>query len=136
MSAASVSNGCVLDAWAVISVARRQAGAETVRQAIERGGAVMSWITLGEVFYLLARIVGNDRAQAVVDSALLDARVERPNGRLVLDAARLKASFKMSYADCFAVATAQHHRLALLTADPEIIDGGADVDVVDLRDKP
>jgi predicted nucleic acid-binding protein len=129
-------SGCVLDAWAVISVARRQAGAETVRHAIEEGGAVMSWINLGEVFYILARLMGADRAQSVVDNALLDARVERPNGRLVMAAARLKATFAMSYADCFAVATAQHHGLVLLTADREIVESGVAVEVVDLRDKP
>lgn len=125
----------VLDAYAVIAVARRQAGAETVREAIEAGGAIISWINLGEVYHVLARAVGDERAQEVVDRTIIDARAELPNGRVVLDAAQIKAHrAPISYADAFCVATARRHAAPVLTGDPEILALSDLVDVVDLRD--
>ena len=38
---------------------------------------------------------------------------------LVLSAAKLKAEFPVSYADCFAVATALRYQAAVVTGDPE-----------------
>ena len=127
---------CALDAWAIITVARRQTGAETVRDAIDGGGAVVSWINLGEVFYVLARDLGDDRAQKIVDAACLDARAEVPSGRSVLDAARLRTRGGLSFADCFAVTTAQRHAVPLLTGDPEIVALAGELQVIDLRERP
>jgi PIN domain nuclease of toxin-antitoxin system len=124
-----------LDSWAVVSVAKRQAGAETVREAIESGTAVISWINLGEIYYILARQLDPDRAQAVVDATLLDARAEVPNGRTVMQAARIKANGGLSYADAFCVVTAQRHGVPVLTGDPELLLRD-DIDVVDLRGMP
>lgn len=125
-----------LDSWAVIAVAKRQAGAETVRQAIETGTAVMSWINLGEVYYILARDLDHERAQAVVDATLLDARAEVPNGHTVMEAARIKAGGGLSYADAFCVVTARRHGVPVLTGDPELLRARDDVEVVDLRGMP
>jgi predicted nucleic acid-binding protein len=50
-----------------------------------------------------------------------------------MDAARLKAGGGISYADCFAIATAQRYQAPLFTGDPEIIDWAGDVEVIDLR---
>lgn len=40
----------------------------------------------------------------------------------MIEAARLKARAAISLGDCFAVATAAAHGLALLTGDPEILN--------------
>ena len=50
----------------------------------------------------------------------------------VLQAASIKASHRVSYADAFAVATALAHSTTLLTGDPEILDAGAGWSVEDL----
>jgi ribonuclease VapC len=42
--------------------------------------------------------------------------------KLVLEAARLKARFPISYADAFAVATARAEGGPVLTGDPEIVN--------------
>jgi predicted nucleic acid-binding protein len=44
-----------------------------------------------------------------------------PGTGRMLEAARLKAAMPMALGDCFAVATAAAHGLALLTGDPEIL---------------
>jgi hypothetical protein len=40
---------------------------------------------------------------------------------LVLEAARIKASYRLSYADAFAVATSRAENAYVLTDDPEIL---------------
>jgi ribonuclease VapC len=37
----------------------------------------------------------------------------------IIAAARIKAAHPLSFADCFAVITAQHHKAAIVTGDPE-----------------
>jgi len=123
----------VLDSYALIALVQGEAGAITVRDAVEQGDALVSWINLGEVYYVLARRVGNDLAHQIVLDAQEDCRVEAPDGRLVLDATRIKSGGRIAYADCFAVATARRDGLPLLTGDPEILALSKDVEVVDLR---
>ncbi len=123
----------VLDSYALIALVQRQAGAETVRTAVEAGDARMSWINLGEVFYILSRRIGLQRARRIVDDAQVEVRIEAPDGALTLAAATLKARGRIAYADCFAVALAQRENLPVLTGDPEILALRDKVAVVDLR---
>lgn len=44
-----------------------------------------------------------------------------PNRETVLNAARIKAKYPLSYADAFAAATAVQHKAPLWTGDPELI---------------
>lgn len=126
----------MLDAWALLAVALGQRGSETTRRTIEAGGTVISWINLGEVYYVLARRLGRERAQVVIDAALADVRAELPDEQLVLAAAGLKARGGVSYSDCFAVATAQRYGAPLLTGDPELVALSGAVQIVDLREAP
>jgi predicted nucleic acid-binding protein len=124
--------GC-LDAWAAVAWAKDDPGAREVDRCI-RDGATMSWINIGEVDYILRREQGDDYADRF--SADLERIVvaETPTPERVRVAARLKARYRMSYADCFAVATALAVGLPLLTGDPEIVNAGVPgLRVVDLR---
>jgi predicted nucleic acid-binding protein len=60
-------------------------------------------------------------------------RAEAPDSELVIAAARIKAGGGISYADCFAIATARRFEAPLLTGDPEIVRHARGVEVVDLR---
>jgi len=93
----------------------------------------MSWINLGEVYYEMIRREGLSAADQDLKWILADVRAEEPDRALVLDAARRKARGGISYADCFALATARRHEAPLLTGDPEIVAVGDDVEVIDLR---
>jgi ribonuclease VapC len=42
-----------------------------------------------------------------------------PDRELIWKAAEIKAEYAISYADCFAVATAIRHNATILTGDPE-----------------
>jgi len=107
--------------------------APRVREAVEQG-AVMSWINLGEVYYLTMRRRGEALARRAVETLQRRIDVEEPDVALVMAAAEIKARGRMSYADAFCVATARRHRAAVYTGDPEIVAlDGDDLDVVDLR---
>lgn len=123
-----------LDSWAIL---RWLEGEEPAAGRVERSletGPVMSWINLGEVFYVVHRAAGADRARAVVGDLRHRLSLDLPTETRVLEAAAIKARHALAYADAFAVATALSHRASLLTGDPEILDDGDPTwPVVDLR---
>ena len=123
----------VLDAWAVLALLRGEPAGARVEQAVATGRGVASWINLGEVFYKEVRKVGEMRARGALSQVLANIRSEEPDRDLVLAAASIKVAGGLSYADCFALATAARHRAPLLTGDPEIIANAGEVEVVDLR---
>lgn len=116
----------VLDSWAIM---RLLDGAEPtatrVQDAIDGGTAVMNWINLGEVYYVLARRHGAEAALATVRDIENVVATVTPDPTLVLDAARIKAGHAMYYADAFAAATAAREHAPLWTGDPELLVAGA-----------
>jgi PIN domain nuclease of toxin-antitoxin system len=123
----------VLDAWAVLALLRDEPGADEVDRAVGSGAATMCWINLGEVFYIEARLAGETAAAAVVEAVGKKVNVVNADRELVLEAARVKASHPLSYADAFAVALAERLRVPLLTGDPEILELDRDAQVIDPR---
>jgi predicted nucleic acid-binding protein len=94
----------------------------------------MSWINLGEVFYVVHRATTADRARAVIGELRHRLHLDLPTEARVLGAASIKAKHALAYADAFAIATAIAHDASLLTGDPEILDDGDPTwQVVDLR---
>jgi predicted nucleic acid-binding protein len=94
---------------------------------------VISWINLGEVFYIEARVAGEAAAAAAVERVRDNVRAEDVDAELVLGAARVKARHALSYADAFAVALAERFRLPLMTGDPEIAALDRELSVIDPR---
>ncbi len=122
-----------LDSWAIL---RWLAGEEPAHRRVAEVLAdhpVMSWINVGEVRYVLWRSVGQDRADEIVEALRAGLTLDAATPERTLAAAAIKAHHPMAYADAFALATAAAHGAPLLTGDPEIIDAGVDVEVVDLR---
>ncbi len=104
-----------------------------VQEAIAAGGGVVSWVNLGEVYYVSIRRRGAADAELALRLVLASVRAEDTIPQVTREAARLKALGGLSYADCFAIATARRHQAPLLTGDPEIIDSASGVEVIDLR---
>lgn len=117
----------------MLALLHGEPAAQRVRAALAGGGAGASWINLGEAYYIAARQRGHGRAATAVEALARDLRVEEPDAALVLAAARVKANHALSYADAFAVATAERHRAPLLTGDPEIVALERGLTVIDLR---
>lgn len=124
----------VLDSWAVLRYLEDEgAAAEEVARLLADDRPLISWINLGEVHYVLRRLVGEDAAiQTVRDlREVMEARL--PDERVILDAARIKADQPMSYADAFAAALAVAQEAELWTGDPELLVDGAPWRWRDLR---
>lgn len=111
-----------LDAWAVIAWLQGTPGAaDTVDRALRGGEAVMSWINLGEVSYIVRRGQGEERTASLVAALRLRCTMDAVTPERVLAAAGIRSSMRMSYADAFAVATARAYGVRLATGDPEIL---------------
>lgn len=117
----------VLDAWAVLALLREEEpAASRVRDILneaEQGQheLFMSLINLGEVFYRIGQMRGEEAARETIEELKsLPITLLPADEEAVFSAARLKIAHRLSYADAFAVATALATDATLLTGDPEI----------------
>src|SRR5436190_1119905 len=116
----------VLDSWAVLRFLEDSGtAASDVANLLTRERPVMSWINLGEVFYILRRHAGEDAASSTVRDLRDVVAAELPDDQRVLQAGRIKSDFPLAYADAFAAATAQAHDAELWTGDPELLIASA-----------
>lgn len=124
----------VLDSWAVLRYLEdADPAAAEVAGLLDGERPIMSWINLGEVFYVVRRLHSDAEAAGTVRDLrdVLDA--ELPTAGRVLAAARIKADHPLAYADAFAAATAVAHEAELWTGDPELLVDGAGWRWRDLR---
>ncbi len=126
----------VLDTWALLALLNDEPAAAVVEQAWLREQPIMCSVNLGEALYVLIRAHGEDAGNRAVSRARAELKVLDPSWSLVAGAARIKVGGGLSYADCFALATARRHDAPLWTGDPELLALAAPDEVVDLRSSP
>jgi predicted nucleic acid-binding protein len=113
----------VLDANAILDYVQDGPGAATVervlREAFRHDAVLMiSVINLGEVFYLLWRNKGEEKARQMVDDlTLLPLQMISVDLPQALKAGELKALHKIPYVDGIAGALAVAHNATLVTSD-------------------
>lgn len=116
----------ILDAHALLTFFEKEPGYEKVQaafmNAVEKdSNLLMTSVNYGEVYYIVLRECGQQKAE----------EIERIIRRLPIDvvdvdiatakeAARFKAKYKISYADCFAAALAKLKKGELLTGSQEL----------------
>ncbi len=117
----------VLDSWALIALFNEEAEAEDVEKLLHAATAgrhtlLMHVINWGEIYYATMRRGGESAAKSIAaDIAQMPINiVESASFDLVRQAAILKATKKLSYADCFAAALAKVRRCELVTGDREL----------------
>ena len=93
----------------------------------------MSWINLGEVFYIVRSRAGEAEALTAVRDLSDVVTAEVPTTAQVLSAARIKADYPMAYADAFAASIAVARNCALWAGDPELLRDGTPWAWYDLR---
>ena len=115
--------GKVLDAFALLAYLEGESGHSRVKELLASSGAdlFINAVNVGEVFYIVARKRGPCEADYFLNVILPSLPVTVINNSFedVIAAARLKASYALSFADCFAAATAVRERAALVTGDRE-----------------
>ena len=118
----------VLDAWALLALIFKEEPAATVVKKIFnpietfRPSITISWINIGEIYYLVARKKSiSDADEIIYQIKQLPISLHHPTKSDILEAAALKSMYKLSYADAFAVALSQKIDGVIYTGDPEII---------------
>ena len=120
-----MSDAKVLDSWALLCYLEQESGFEKIIQVFEEAvndsqPLLMTVINWGEVYYQVVRRYGEDRAREIErligSFPIILVDIDR---NLTREAALMKATKKMAYADCFAAALAKQRKAELYTGDPE-----------------
>ena len=126
----------IFDSHALLKFFQKEKGHEKVTHLLEeirKTGApkYINAINLGEIIYSTKREFGDQKKLEVL------ANIERLNftvlpvpNNLIFQAAEYKAEYALSYADCFALASAAEYKATLVTGDPEFKKVEHLVDVV------
>ncbi|MFO8050009.1 MAG: type II toxin-antitoxin system VapC family toxin [Desulfosudaceae bacterium] len=116
----------LLDSYALLAYLNKEAGFEKVlsilKKAEQSGPPVlMNDVNIGEMYYILSRKRGPEKADIFLDTILpgLPITIISNGTDDVIDAARIKAEYPLSFADCFAAATARREDAVVVTGDPE-----------------
>ena len=115
----------VLDAYSLIAYLEGEDGKdrmiEIFKVARDSGRPLLlCLVNWGEVYYIALREAGRERADQVAHIlSTLPIQLVPVEIELAKKAAELKASKKMSYADCFAAALAKLRKAELVTGDRE-----------------
>jgi predicted nucleic acid-binding protein len=122
----------VLDAWAVMAwlegetPARKRVSALFAAASEQRVALSISMINVGEIFYSIAKRRSAPAAEEfLAELATFPVAIVTPGRKQILEAARLKARFPISYADAFAMQAAIEVEAPLVTGDHEIRDVSA-----------
>lgn len=122
-----------LDSWAVLRwLEGTEPAASRVEEALDRQ-PVMSWMNLGEVYYVVYRAAGEPRADEVARDLQARVALDTTSPGRIIEAATIKALHPMAFGDAFAIATTLAHDAVLFTGDPEIVDRERLCAVEDLR---
>jgi predicted nucleic acid-binding protein len=115
----------LFDSHALLKLFQKEKGHEKVARILVQAKRLgtpkyMSAINLGEIIYATKRAFGDQKKiEVLAHVERLGIRILPVPNDLVFRAAEYKASFSMSFADCFALASAVEHRAVLVTGDPE-----------------
>jgi predicted nucleic acid-binding protein len=113
----------VLDSFALLVLLEDQPGAEQVSDIISDFSTVkyMNVINLGEVLYIVERRRSKEAAIDVLQTIQAEDNIKLVEITLdrAVQAAKIKAFGRLSYADCFATALAKEVNGIVVTGDPE-----------------
>ena len=126
----------VLDSWALLCYLEQEPGYEKIIELFEKAvesskPLLMCIVNWGEVYYQVARRFGEQKAQEIERLIqTLPITLVEANKELTREAAHIKATKRMAYADCFAIALARLKKAELYTGNPEFRAVEKDVKVV------
>jgi len=118
-----VKRKSLIDSYALLAYLKQENNYRKVENLLssKETQPLMNDINIGETFYILARERGLEKAEYFINAILPNLPINKiGNGFAeVMEAARLKAQYPISYADCFAVATALREKAVIITGDPD-----------------
>ena len=110
----------------MLAYLNQEDGFEKVRNVLANAqesslSVLMNELNVGETYYILYRNRGHEQAEYFLDTVLAGLPISMISNdfNAVISASKIKARHAISFADCFAVATAQRENAVILTGDPE-----------------
>jgi len=115
----------ILDSYALMIFLEKEPGFEKIESLFidatqKDNNLLMATVNYGEVYYIVLRECGQEKLneiEKIIDTLPID--VIDVDKNIVKQAARFKASKKISYADCFAAALAKINNGEVITGDEE-----------------
>ena len=125
----------VVDSWALMALFMDEPAAQQVEEILLRAEAgkdklLLCIVNWGEIYYSVMRSVSREAAEqkaAELAAMPIELVPVTDDMELIRQAAAYKATRKMSYADCFAAATAKLRNCELVTGDAEFKEVEGDV---------
>ncbi len=116
----------LLDSFALLAFLNKETGFQRVRDRLSEAQKseetmLMNDINVGEVYYILFRKRGREEADYFLETILAALPITTVSNTFddVIEAAKIKAEYSLSFADCFAVALAKKKDATVMTGDPE-----------------
>jgi len=115
----------LFDSHALLAFFQKEKGTDTVARILEKAlrqrmDRLICVINLGEILYVTKRHFGETKKLEVLSRVYqLGFKILPVPNSLVFRAAEIKAEYPISYADCFALASALEHSAILVTGDPD-----------------
>ncbi len=127
----------VLDSWALMAFLHDEPAAAEVEKLLlkaadEKYKLLLCVVNWGEIYYSVARAEGEAVAEqkaAELATLAIELVPVDQDLKLVREAAKLKATKQMAYADCFAAALAKTRNAELVTGDPEFKEVEGDLKI-------
>ncbi len=118
----------VFDSYALIAFFTKEKSWELIQKLLIKmsNDEITGWITtvnVGEIYYMISRKNSAKQADLAIDALLnFPLNIIEADLKLALQAAKLKAAFRLSYADAFAAALTIAKKAVLLTCDQEFLN--------------
>lgn len=115
----------VFDSYAMLVLFQREKGHEEITQLLSDIAAnnkegFICVINLGEIYYIAHRKQGVNKADLAIRAIMhFNLHIVDADYALTMEAARIKARHKLSYADAFAAALTIKKKATLITGDKE-----------------
>lgn len=115
----------LFDSHALLAFFQKEEGAEVVAEILKKAisqdqDRLICIMNLGEILYLTKRRFGDEKKiQVLAKIHQMEIQTLSVSDSLVFQAAEIKASYPLSYADCFALSCAVNESAILVTGDPE-----------------
>ena len=113
----------LLDSFALLAYLKKENNWQRVKDLLssDEHPVLMNDVNVGETYYILARERSMEQADAFLDVILpsLPIIVRSNSFEQVIEASKIKARHPLSFADCFAAATALRENAVIVTGDPE-----------------
>jgi ribonuclease VapC len=116
----------LLDSFALLAYLNKEQGFQKVMDMMSEAqksedDLLMNEINVGEAYYTIFRKRGSEKADYFLETILASLPISPVANDFsdVMEAAKIKAEYPLSFTDCFAVSTARKIGALIVTGDPE-----------------